>query len=141
MILQDGNAGVLDFQDAVYGPIFLDPSALFKDLYLKIKDEELNALLEEYLSRSNELGLKLVRTIKNPRKSFDLTGLQRQLRILGTLSRLHLRDGKSFRLSDLPKTLNFVMDTSMKYQELNEVSNYLKERVAPLLTQKLKENL
>ena len=61
--------------------------------------------------------------------------------ILGTLSRLHLRDGKSFRLSDLPKTLNFVMDTSMKYQELNEVSNYLKERVAPLLTQKLKENL
>ena len=141
VILEDGNAGVLDFQDAVYGPIFLDPSALFKDLYLKIKDEELNALLEEYLSRSNELGLKQVRTIKNPRKSFDLTGLQRQLRILGTLSRLHLRDGKSFRLSDLPKTLNFVMDTSMKYQELNEVSNYLKERVAPLLTQKLKENL
>ena len=141
MILQDGNAGVLDFQDAVYGPIFLDPSALFKDLYLKIKDEELNALLEEYLNRSNELGLTQVSAIKNPKKSFDLTGLQRQLRILGTLSRLHLRDGKSFRLPDLYKTLNFVIETSIKYEELNEVSNYLKEKVAPLLTQTLKENL
>ena len=141
MILQDGNAGVLDFQDAVYGPIFLDPVALFKDLYLEIKDEELNALLEEYLSRSNELGLTQVSAIKNPKKSFDLTGLQRQLRILGTLSRLHLRDGKSFRLPDLHKTLKFVIETSIKYEELNEVSNYLKEKVAPLLTQTLKENL
>ena len=141
MILQDGNAGVLDFQDAVYGPIFLDPAALFKDLYLEIKDEELNALLEEYLSRSNELGLTQVSAIKNPKKSFDLTGLQRQLRILGTLSRLHLRDGKSFRLPDLHKTLNFVIETTTKYEELNEVSNYLKEKVAPLLTRTLKENL
>ena len=141
MILQDGNAGVLDFQDAVYGPIFLDPVALFKDLYLEIKDEELNALLEEYLSRSNELGLTQVSAIKNPKKSFDLTGLQRQLRILGTLSRLHLRDGKSFRLPDLHKTLKFVIETSIKYEELNEVSNYLKEKVAPLLTRTLKENL
>ena len=141
MILQDGNAGVLDFQDAIYGPIFLDPVALFKDLYLEIKDEELNALLEEYLSRSNELGLTQVSAIKNPKKSFDLTGLQRQLRILGTLSRLHLRDGKSFRLPDLHKTLKFVIETSIKYEELNEVSNYLKEKVAPLLTRTLKENL
>ena len=141
MILQDGNAGVIDFQDAVYGPIFLDPAALFKDLYLEIKDKELNDLLEEYISRSNELGLMQVSSIKNPRKSFDLTGLQRQLRILGTLSRLHLRDGKSFRLPDLTKTLYFIMETSIKYQELNEVSNYLRERVAPLLTEKLKEIL
>ncbi len=141
MILQDGNAGVIDFQDAVYGPIFLDPAALFKDLYLEIKDKELNDLLEEYISRSNELGLKQVSSIKNPRKSFDLTGLQRQLRILGTLSRLHLRDGKSFRLPDLTKTLYFIMETSIKYQELNEVSNYLRERVAPLLIEKLKEIL
>ena len=141
MILKDGNAGVLDFQDAVYGPIFLDPAALFKDLYLEIKDEELNALQEEYLSRSDELGLTQVSAIKNPRKSLDLTGLQRQLRILGTLSRLHLRDGKSFRLPDLHKTLNFVIETTTKYEELNEVSNYLKEKVAPLLAQTLKESL
>ena len=141
MILQDGNAGVLDFQDAVYGPIFLDPAALFKDLYLEVKDKELNALLEEYLGRSNELGLTQVSAIKNPKKSFDLTGLQRQLRILGTLSRLHLRDGKSFRLPDLHKTLNFVIETSTKYEELNEISNYLKEKVAPLLAKTLKEIL
>ena len=108
---------------------------------MEIKDEELNALLEEYLSRSNELGLTQVSAIKNPKKSFDLTGLQRQLRILGTLSRLHLRDGKSFRLPDLHKTLKFVIETSIKYEELNEVSNYLKEKVAPLLTRTLKENL
>ena len=47
MVLKDGNTGVLDFQDAIYGPIFLDPAALFKDLYLDIDDQEVSFFLEE----------------------------------------------------------------------------------------------
>ena len=141
MALPNGNAGVLDFQDAVFGPIFLDPVALFKDLYLDISDKEVDALLGEYISRSNEIGLNQELDIEDARRSFDLTGLQRQLRILGTLSRLHLRDNKSFRLPDLHKTLNFVVETCNKYEELNEVSSYLKKKIVPLLAHVLKKIL
>jgi len=141
MVLPNGNAGVLDFQDAVFGPIFLDPVALFKDLYLDISDKEVDALLGEYLSRSNDIRINQELDIEDVRRSFDLTGLQRQLRILGTLSRLHLRDNKSFRLPDLDKTLNFVVETCNKYEELNEVSCYLKKKIVPLLAQALKKIL
>ena len=92
MVLPNGNAGVLDFQDAVFGPIFLDPVALFKDLYLDINDKEVTTLLGEYISRFDEIGLDQELEIEDAIRSFDLTGLQRQLRILGTISRLHLRD-------------------------------------------------
>jgi aminoglycoside/choline kinase family phosphotransferase len=141
MVLPNGNAGVLDFQDAVFGPIFLDPVALFKDLYLNINDKEVGALLGEYISRSDEIGLDQELEIEDAIRSFDLTGLQRQLRILGTISRLHLRDNKSFRLPDLHKTLNFVVETCSKYEELNEVSSYLKKKIVPLLTHTLKKIL
>jgi hypothetical protein len=141
MVLPNGNAGVLDFQDAVFGPIFLDPVALFKDLYLDINDKEVTTLLGEYISRSDEIGLNQGLDIEDARRSLDLTGLQRQLRILGTLSRLHLRDNKSFRLPDLLKTLNFVVETCSKYEELYEVSSYLKKKIVPLLTQTLKNIL
>ena len=98
-------------------------------------------MLGEYISRSNEIGLNQELDIEDARRSFDLTGLQRQLRILGTLSRLHLRDNKSFRLPDLDKTLNFVVETCNKYEELNEVSCYLKKKIVPLLAQALKKIL
>jgi len=140
MLLENGNTGVLDFQDAVFGPIFLDPAALIKDLYLDLTEQEESNLFEEYITRANELpNVRL--NIEDSKRSFDLTGLQRQLRILGVLSRLHLRDGKSFRLSDLNKTLNFVIETCNHYKELKEVSYYLKQKVVPLLTLTLKKIL
>ena len=138
MVLENGNAGVLDFQDATFGPIFLDPVALFKDLYFDLSEKEINNMLREYISRSAELNLIEKLGVQNVRKSFDLTGLQRQLRILGTLSRLHLRDGKVFRLPDLTKTLHFVIETSSKYVELKDVAEYLKKKVAPALSLTLK---
>ena len=79
--------------------------------------------------------------LENSKRSFDLTGLQRQLRILGTLSRLHLRDNKSFRLQDLIKTLDFVVETSVKYEEFKEFSFYLKKKVVPLLAVALRRIL
>jgi len=141
MILQSGNTGVLDFQDAAFGPIFLDPVALFKDLYLDINENEIYKLLGDYIDRSNESGLVQVLDLENSKRSFDLTGLQRQLRILGTLSRLHLRDNKSFRLQDLIKTLHFVVETSVKYEEFKEFSFYLKKKVVPLLAVALRRIL
>ena len=70
-------------------------------------------------------------------KDLDFAGLQRQLRILGTLARLHIRDGKSFRLPDLKQTLIYVIETSNKYDELKEFSQLLKSKVQPALEEHL----
>ena len=139
--LKDGGIGVLDFQDAVWGPICLDPAALFKDLYLELTEKEIEDLLEMYIDRSIQLGLNKVNKIEDIKKSFDMACLQRELRILGTLSRLHLRDKKSFRLADLNKTLSFVIQTCKKYEELIEVSEYFQNKIAPVLTKFLKDIL
>ena len=70
----------------------------------------------------------------------DLAGLQRQLRILGTLTRLHLRDGKSYRLVDLKQTLLYMIDASSSYENLNKLSIFLQKRILPALESKMKTN-
>ena len=70
----------------------------------------------------------------------DLVGLQRQLRILGTLTRLHLRDGKSYRLVDLKQTLLYMIDASSSYENLNKLSIFLQKKILPALESKLKTN-
>lgn len=139
MVLEEGNTGVLDFQDATFGPIFLDPVSLFKDLYFDISEQEINDLIKEYVLKASELGLIERLSLKHVKRSFDLSGLQRQLRILGTLSRLHLDDGKSFRLRDLIKTLHFVIESCSRYSELKDVSEFFLKRISPLLHITLKE--
>ena len=107
--------------------------ALIKDLYLDLTEQEESNLFEEYITRANELA-NVRLNIEDSKRSFDLTGLQRQLRILGVLSRLHLRDGKSFRLSDLNKTLNFVIETCNHYKELKEgcIRRRTQESIKPI---------
>jgi aminoglycoside/choline kinase family phosphotransferase len=70
----------------------------------------------------------------------DLAGLQRQLRILGTLTRLHLRDGKSYRLIDLKQTLLYMIDASSRYENLSKLSVFLQKKILPALESKLKTN-
>ena len=65
-------------------------------------------------------------------------GLQRQLRILGTLSRLHLRDGKSHRLPDLNKTLNFISETASRYEELEDFFQLVQKKIFPELNKVLR---
>ncbi len=141
MVLENGTAGVLDFQDATFGPIFLDPVSLLKDLYFEMNEKEIDGLLTLYLSRAYELGLIEKKKTSEIKKSFDLTGLQRQLRIMGTLSRLYLRDNKPFRLTDLIKTLEFATYNSAKYKELKGFSAFLKNVVSPVLTKTLNKIL
>ena len=71
-------------------------------------------------------------------KDIDFAGFQRQFRILGTLSRLHLRDKKSFRLKDLKQTLRFLQVDLAKYASLKELANFLTEKVEPKLIKTLR---
>tara|TARA_B100001250_G_scaffold394286_1_gene397991 strand:+ start:135 stop:1139 length:1005 start_codon:yes stop_codon:yes gene_type:complete len=140
MLKEDGSIGVLDFQDLTYGPLTLDLVSLIKDLDNPISDKEIEFYLEVYLSLAQEAGIEDTFDLTSLREDFEFAGLQRQLRILGTLSRLHIRDGKSFRLPDLKQTLFYVIEASQKHDELKEFSDFLELRVQPVLDQRLGEN-
>ena len=137
MLREDGTIGVLDFQDLTYGPFTLDLVSLIKDIDNPISDEEIDYYLEAYISLSNEAGITVTEDLISLNKDLDFAGLQRQLRILGTLTRLHIRDGKSFRLPDLKQTLIYVIETSNKYDELKDFSQLLKSKVQPVLEEHL----
>jgi len=137
MLRGDGTIGVLDFQDLTYGPFTLDLVSLIKDIDNPISDKEIEYYLEAYVSLSNEAGITVKEDLISLNEDLDFVGLQRQLRILGTLARLHIRDGKSFRLPDLKQTLIYVIETSNKYDELKEFSQLLKSKVQPALEENL----
>ena len=141
MLREDGTIGVLDFQDLTYGPFTLDLVSLIKDIDNPISNEEITYYLDTYISLSNKAGINITKDLPSLNEDLDFAGLQRQLRILGTLSRLHLRDGKSFRLPDLKQTLFYVIETSSKHDELKKFSNLLKSKVQPALVERLGESV
>jgi len=140
MVLEDGCAGILDFQDAIIGPIFLDPVSLFKDLDHVWDPKELEELLNYYILKANKAGILPGVDEATAKRWFDLVGLQRQLRILGTLSRLHLRDGKPYRLIDLKQTLLYAIEASSRYEDLKKLAILLQNRILPALELKMKSN-
>ena len=133
--LSPNKTGVLDFQDAVIGPIFLDVASLIKDLYQKRDIAKEKELLVLYTNKALDSGLLDPSSSKDWHLWLDMAGMQRQLRILGTLVRLHLRDQKSFRLIDLPRTLKYLIDASSRYQELDEFSLFL-DKISSVLDKK-----
>ena len=135
MQLSSNETGVLDFQDAVIGPIFLDVASLIKDLYQNRDVHKEKELLLLYTDKALESQLLDINSSKDWSLWLDMAGMQRQLRILGTLVRLHLRDKKSFRLIDLPKTLDYLISASKRYKELAEFSSFL-EKASFMLNKK-----
>ena len=137
MLTSDGSIGILDFQDLCVGPYTLDFVSILKDIENPLIDTDLSAYLKHCLVGldSSEISIPSFEGLK---RDIDFGGFQRQLRILGTLARLHLRDKKSFRLNDLIQTLNFLMDDTANYEELKGLSDFLKKKVEPKLLQTLK---
>ena len=137
MLTSDGSIGILDFQDLCIGPYALDFVSILKDIENPLIDRDLSNYLKQCLAGlgSSEMSISSCEELK---RDIDFAGFQRQLRILGTLSRLHLRDKKSFRLHDLIQTLRFLIDDTAKYKELKALSNFRKKKVQPKLLQTLK---
>ncbi len=140
MLKEDGTAGVLDFQDLIYGPYTLDLVSLIKDIDNPISNKEIKFYLDVYLSLAEEAGIDIAFDSTSALEDLDFAGLQRQLRILGTLSRLYIRDGKSFRLPDLKQTLFYAIEASQNYDELKKFSNFLEIKVLPALNTRLEED-
>jgi aminoglycoside/choline kinase family phosphotransferase len=133
MLLANDELGVIDFQDAVVGPITYDIVSLLRDCYVKWPQEKVTALFDYYCQLMVEKGL-LKTTSKNQwQRWFDLMGLQRHIKASGIFARLHHRDNKNGYLSDIPLTLSYIVDVSGQYPELAFLHQLVEQRVLPAL--------
>ena len=137
MLLSEGNIGILDFQDLCIAPYAIDLVSILKDLENPLTNKELTNYLEFYYEGNQDFGEISKSKLDDLKKDVDFAGFQRQFRILGTLSRLYLRDQKSFRLSDLIQTLKFLHEDSINYPDLKEMGELLKDKVEPKLIKTL----
>ncbi|VAW50148.1 Phosphotransferase involved in threonylcarbamoyladenosine t(6)A37 formation in tRNA [hydrothermal vent metagenome] len=124
MVTNENNPGVIDYQDAVIGPITYDLVSLFKDCYIEWPREKVELWLDLYLARITPARLIDKETLL---RWFDLMGVQRHLKVLGIFARLNYRDGKSQYLDDLPLTLKYITDTCELYEELQPLGELLKK--------------
>lgn len=125
MWMDAGNPGVLDFQDAVYGPVTYDIASLLRDAYVQWDEEMVLDWAIRYWQRAKSLGLPVNKDIDSFYKDFEYMALQRHLKILGLFCRLHYRDGKDQYLADLPTVLDYVRKTANRYKDLKPLVRLL----------------
>ena len=118
MVLSEGNPGILDFQDAVYGPITYDLVSLLRDAYVQWDEEMVLDWVIRYWEQAKRAGLPVNPDIDSFYQDFEFMGLQRHLKVLGIFARLNYRDGKSTYLNDMPLVMDYVRKTSQRYKEL-----------------------
>jgi N-acetylmuramate 1-kinase len=107
MLLEQGNPGILDFQDAVRGPLTYDLVSLLRDCYIAWPAAQVRQLAAGYHQAAREAGLT-EDDAEQFLRWFDLTGIQRHLKAIGIFSRLKIRDGKSRYLKDIPRTYGYL---------------------------------
>jgi hypothetical protein len=118
MILDKGNPGILDFQDAVYGPITYDLVSLLRDAYIQWDEEMVLDWAIRYWERAKRAGLPVNPDIDAFYRDFEFMGLQRHLKVLGIFARLYHRDGKDGYLKDLPLVMEYTRKAAARYKEL-----------------------
>jgi aminoglycoside/choline kinase family phosphotransferase len=133
MVLEKGGPGVIDFQDALRGPVGYDLVSLLKDCYISWSRERVERWVKGYRRVLGNLGANVGDSEYQFMRWFDLIGVQRHIKVLGIFCRLWYRDGKNGYLNDLPLVFEYVRDACRRYPELVEFERWLAWRVAPLL--------
>ncbi|MDY7573765.1 aminoglycoside phosphotransferase family protein [Actimicrobium sp. CCI2.3] len=118
MVLPVGNPGILDFQDAVYGPITYDLVSLLRDAYIEWDEEQVLDWAIRYWERAKRAGLPVNPDIDAFYRDFEFMGLQRHLKVLGIFARLYHRDGKDAYLKDLPLVMRYTRKVAGRYKVL-----------------------
>ena len=117
MFTKDNNPGVLDFQDAVVGPVTYDLVSLLKDCYISWDETDVNQISDEFRLQFNLLNQTTI-TETQWQRWFDLMGMQRHLKAVGIFCRLNYRDNKPNYLKDINRTLCYIKSVCHKYEEL-----------------------
>mgnify|MGYP003471683605 FL=1 len=128
MISDSGQPGILDFQDAVHGPLTYDLVSILRDCYIAWPDERVYAWAESFRQRAEAAGLP-TGTADRFRRAFDLMGLQRHLKVLGIFCRLYYRDGKAGYLNDLPLVWRYTRDIGRRYPETADLIALIEQAI------------
>jgi aminoglycoside/choline kinase family phosphotransferase len=126
MVVPERNPGVLDFQDAVVGPVTYDLVSLLRDCYIRWAEDQVWAWAEQY--RRLAIGRHLIPPEvgdRQFRRWFDLMGAQRHLKAIGIFARLKYRDGKDGFIGDIPRTLGYLVSVCARYDEISELHELL----------------
>jgi aminoglycoside/choline kinase family phosphotransferase len=118
LMVSTPNPGVLDFQDAVYGPISYDIVCLFRDAFLSWPEERVSAWRKQYWDKARAAHMPVPANYGAFVRDFDLMGVQRHLKVLGIFARINYRDGKPHYLKDTPRFIQYVRDVAVHYAEL-----------------------
>jgi aminoglycoside/choline kinase family phosphotransferase len=119
------NPGVLDFQDAVYGPVTYDLVSLLRDAYVEWDEERQIDWAVRYWERARAAALPVTADFAAFWRDFEWMGVQRQLKVLGIFARLHHRDGKAAYLDDMPLVLRYLRGACGRYRELQPLTELL----------------
>ncbi len=126
LMLTDPNPGIIDFQDAVRGPVSYDPVCLFRDAFLSWPEPQVDGWLEDYRQRARAAGLALPATADLWRRTCDLMGVQRHLKVIGIFARIRYRDGKPRYLEDTPRFFSYLQQAIARNPELIALDELLK---------------
>ena len=127
LMLSEPNPGILDFQDAVYGPITYDLASLFKDAYIKWEEEETMDWIIRYWQKARSAGLPVREDFGEFYRDYEMMGAQRHIKVLGIFARLYHRDGKDGYLKDMPLVMHYLRRTCERYIDLKPLLNLLME--------------
>ncbi len=115
MVTSKNNPGILDFQDAVYGPITYDLASLYRDAYIEWEEPEQMDWLIRYWDKARKAGLPVSSEFGDFYRDYEWMGLQRHLKVLGIFARLYHRDGKDGYLKDMPLVFKYVRKVAERY--------------------------
>lgn len=125
LMLCADNPGVLDFQDAVYGPVTYDLVSLLKDAYIRWDEEKIIDWLVRYWEVARKQGLPVPADFSEFYRDFEYMGAQRHIKILGIFARLYHRDGKDGYLKDMPLVMHYLRSVCERYIELKPMLRLL----------------
>jgi aminoglycoside/choline kinase family phosphotransferase len=127
LMLSTPNPGVLDFQDAVYGPITYDVASLFRDAFVSWPEERELDWVVRYWERARAAGLPVAADFASFWRDYEWMGLQRHIKVLGIFARINYRDGKPQYLADTPRFTGYARRVSARYRELAPLARLLDE--------------
>lgn len=130
MVTRDNNPGILDFQDAVEGPFTYDLVSLLRDCYVRWPAKQVRIWALQFYEKLSVQTRGQVDE-RQFRRYFDLMGVQRHLKAAGIFCRLNHRDGKSAYLSDVPRTLGYIVELGRYYEEIVFLVRLIERHVLP----------
>lgn len=139
MVLADQRLGIIDFQDAVIGPVTYDVVSLLRDCYVRWPDACVQELAVYYWQKSRSAGIYLA-DWDAFQCDFDWMGMQRHFKAAGIFARLSLRDGKHGYLASIPNTCQYLVDVSARYEVFAPLHTWLNGRLMPLLASLMAEH-